>query len=117
MASPSLDLLCCSFRVDDNASHINPNDSSPTISPKYFYNMRMYFILYNSTVIIMSALSVIGALYVLYPKPRRTLGIQSVAGKVERRQKWILFWLSFADIMACLGELNHFVASWLNLCF
>lgn len=102
MASPTLDLLCCSFfgiaNSTTNATLIQPTD-------KYLHRVKRYFYLYNSTVIVMAVFSVLGTLYMLFPRKRDTTNLDSVnrPGLMEIRQRWILFWLSFADIMACIG--------------
>ncbi|XP_063964801.1 G-protein coupled receptor 143-like [Lytechinus pictus] len=113
MASPTLDLLCCSFfgiANETNISNTEPveNYNMTVLVPvdnKYLSRIKTYFYLYNSTVVVMSAISVLGSLYMLFPRKRYTTNLDSAIrpGLMEIRQKWILFWLSFADIMACLG--------------
>lgn len=113
MASPTLDLLCCSFfgiaNSTTNATLIQPTD-------KYLHRVKRYFYLYNSTVIVMAVFSVLGTLYMLFPRKRDTTNLDSVnrPGLMEIRQRWILFWLSFADIMACIGKKLLFLY---DICF
>lgn len=116
MASPTLDLLCCSFfgiaNSTTNATLIQPTD-------KYLHRVKRYFYLYNSTVIVMAVFSVLGTLYMLFPRKRDTTNLDSVnrPGLMEIRQRWILFWLSFADIMACIGKKLLFLYDMLSLSF
>lgn len=114
MASPTLDLLCCSFfhianktnftDINPAQADINPNETNDNPAGDNIAMIKKYFYLYNSTVIAISAFSVIGAVYMLFLKKRQTAVVVTTRpGLMEMRQKWIVFWLSFADIMACLG--------------
>ncbi|XP_072163906.1 G-protein coupled receptor 143-like [Diadema setosum] len=116
MSSPTLDLLCCSFvrivnetvnatDVQNDAITVNGSDTNHSnVHPSSATPFKTYLYLYNATVIVMSSLSIIGALYMLYPKRQESQNSsRSLTRVVDKRQKWILFWLSFSDIMACFG--------------
>lgn len=109
MASPTLDLLCCLFRVDNSSDigatigPINP-PKVPLVTLTDVHGRHRLFVMayvFFITVLLSSSVSIIGTLVTLIPKP----GTQRTKKEAlaDDRQRTILSWLAFSDLMACVG--------------
>ncbi|XP_022085774.1 G-protein coupled receptor 143-like isoform X2 [Acanthaster planci] len=102
MATPTLDLVCCAFRNLSVAVKVKATNRSWV---EHKEDVITFLRVFNILAILSSCLSILGAVYILFPKksyiPRQGRSLRAV-----ERQKKILTWLSVADVLACLGVLT-----------
>lgn len=109
MASPVLETACCMITIPENnitLAKLLPSHPEPSYT-------KQTLIAYNVLSIVSSSLSIVAAVYQLFPKKlashiRTDREIKSVL-----RQNYIIIWLTVADLAAAAGVLIR-SGFWLN---
>lgn len=92
MSSPTIDTFCCIV-----------DSSGVGIDVKLEFRVDCYTIV----CIVSSFFSILGALYQLLPRPK-SLNPNKRLHFSGARQRKIIAWLAFADLLAALGVYRHF---------